>query len=184
MRFTIRTRLAAIVGAAVLAFIVLVVSASLIASRLERDLETIQGRYLPKMDLGPRLAIEFEGARRGFQDAVAARDLDAVTETRDRKAAMLTELAAAHDFLDPAQAAAPARAPSTTTSAPPPTSRAASSPARRENSSSAPWERCRRSKGAPSSCSRRLRPSIGVSSRRPSRRSRAHSGRCRACASC
>jgi CheY-like chemotaxis protein/signal transduction histidine kinase len=110
MRLTIRTKLSAIVVAAALALGVLVVSAAIIATRLDLDLEAIQGRYLPKMDLGPRLAAEFEGARRGFQDAVAAHDFDAVAEARDRKTAMLGEIAAAHDLLDPAQANALSRA--------------------------------------------------------------------------
>jgi CheY-like chemotaxis protein/signal transduction histidine kinase len=106
MRVTIRTKLGAIVAAAALSFLVLIVGTNLIATHLERELETIQGRYLPKMDLGPRLEADFERARRGFQDAVASRDLDALIEIRDRKNDILTEIAAAHSFIEPAQAAA------------------------------------------------------------------------------
>jgi CheY-like chemotaxis protein len=106
MRVTIRSKLAAIVVAAVLALVVLIVGTNLIANRMQAELETIQGRYLPKMDLGPRLEADFERARRAFQDAVGSHDLDAVNEARDRKGAILDELAAARDFLDPAQATA------------------------------------------------------------------------------
>src|SRR5882757_5918364 len=110
MRLTIRTKLGAIVVAAMLAFGVLVVGTDLIANRMQSDIETIQGRYVPKMDLGPRLEAEFEASRRGFQDAVATHDLEALAETRDRKTLMLEQLSAARDFLDPQQAAAVARA--------------------------------------------------------------------------
>jgi CheY-like chemotaxis protein/signal transduction histidine kinase len=110
MRLTIRGKLGAIMAAAAVAFGVLVVGTELIATRLQAEVDAIQGRYLPKMDLGPRLEAEFEGARRGFQDAVAAHDLDALTETRDRKNTLLEQIAAAHDVLDATQTAALARA--------------------------------------------------------------------------
>src|SRR6266850_1597383 len=99
MRLTIRLKLAAIVVAAGLAIVVVVVGTDLIANRMQAELETIQGRYLPKMDLGPRLEANFERA-------VASRDPDALAEARDRKGAILEELTAARDVLEPAQAAA------------------------------------------------------------------------------
>jgi CheY-like chemotaxis protein len=110
MRLTIRSKLGIIVAGAALAFAVLLVGTSLIAARVQSDLEAIQGRYLPKMDLGPRLAADLESARRGFQDAVASRDLDALADVRQRKDAILERIAQARAYLDPAQASALARA--------------------------------------------------------------------------
>jgi CheY-like chemotaxis protein/signal transduction histidine kinase len=110
MRLTIRSKLGIIAGGAALAFAVLLVGTALIAARLELDLEAIQGRYLPKMDLGPRLAADLEGARRGFQDAVGSRDTDALAEVSRRKDAIIERVALARAYLDPGQAAALARA--------------------------------------------------------------------------
>jgi CheY-like chemotaxis protein/signal transduction histidine kinase len=110
VRLTIRSKLGVIAGGAALTFAVLVIGTNFIATRLERELETIQGRYLPKMDLGPQLAADLESARRGFQDAVAAHDLDALKETHDRKSAILERLAAARGYLDASQTTALTRA--------------------------------------------------------------------------
>jgi CheY-like chemotaxis protein/signal transduction histidine kinase len=110
VRVTIRSKLGAIVVAATLSFAVLVVATALISRKLEAELATIQGRYLPKMDLGPRLEADFEGARRAFQDAVGSHDLDAVAEARDRRHLLLDRLAEARGVLDPAQTATLVRA--------------------------------------------------------------------------
>jgi CheY-like chemotaxis protein len=106
MRFTFRTKLMVMMAAAALAFVVLVAGTRMIATRNQNELETIQQRYLPKMDLGPRLEADFEHLRRSFQDAVAAHDLDALAATRELKNGMIEQLAAGRDFLDPAAAVA------------------------------------------------------------------------------
>src|SRR5258708_14387647 len=106
MRLTFRTKLMTIVAIAAVAFITLIVTGSLVAKRVDQQLATIQGRYLPKVELEPQLESQFERIRRGFQDAVAIRDADGLAATRDLKARFLEQLDAARDAVDPADAAA------------------------------------------------------------------------------
>jgi signal transduction histidine kinase len=55
-----------------------------------------------KVELGPQLENSFERLRRGFQDAVGARDSEALAETRNLRRAFLDQLAAAHGAIAPA----------------------------------------------------------------------------------
>jgi phosphoglycerate-specific signal transduction histidine kinase len=103
---TFRLKLTTIVGATALAFLLLIVTGALTANRVDQQLATIQDRYLPKVELRPRLEKLFDGIRRGLQDSVAARDLDALAGTGALVSRFLDELAAARDALDPAQASA------------------------------------------------------------------------------
>src|SRR5260370_12409886 len=105
MRLTFRTKLMTIVAIAAVAFITLIVPGSRVAKRVDQQLATIQGRYLPKVELEPQLESQFERIRRGFQDAVAIRDADGLAATRDLKARFLEQLDAARDAVDPADAA-------------------------------------------------------------------------------
>src|ERR1041385_5568023 len=100
MRLTFRAKLVAIVGAAALAFVVIIVTGSIIASRVSQKLTSIQDRYVPKVELEPQLESTFERLRRGLQDAVAARDGDALDGTRDVRDELLDHLAAARDIVD------------------------------------------------------------------------------------
>src|SRR5258705_3864393 len=104
MRFTLRAKLVAIVGAAALAFIVLIVMGAVLASSVSQKLGSIRDRYVPRVELEPQLEGQFEQLRRSLQDAVAARDGDALDATRDFRDAFLDRLAAAHDVVDPADA--------------------------------------------------------------------------------
>src|SRR5258706_8281212 len=106
MRLTFRTKLIAIVGASALAFLLLIIASAIGAARVHAQMMTIQARYLPKLELGPRLESQFERLSRSLQDAVAARDGDALDLTRADKDAMLEALAAGHDVVDPSDAAA------------------------------------------------------------------------------
>src|ERR1700678_4333396 len=94
-RLTFRAKLMAIVGIAVLAFLLLVVASEVISKRLDRQLSTIQAQYLPKLVLEPELSSAFERLKRAFQDAVAAHDLEALAVTRSERARLLDRLAAA-----------------------------------------------------------------------------------------
>jgi len=105
MRLTFRAKLNFIVGAAALAFVVLIVTSSIIASRVNQQLTAIQQRYVPKVELEPQLEGQFDRLRRALQDAVAANDGDALDQTREIKNGLLDLLAAAHDVVDPIEAA-------------------------------------------------------------------------------
>ena len=105
MRLTFRLKLLGIVGVAAVAFLVILVAGAVIAGRVERQLVAIQRQYVPKLELQPQLEGQFERLQRGFQDAVAAHDLEALAATGDLKAKFLEQLSAAQDAVDPAEAA-------------------------------------------------------------------------------
>jgi CheY-like chemotaxis protein/signal transduction histidine kinase len=106
MRITLRATLTAIVAASAAAFLVLTLASDLLTRRVERELINIQERYVPKVELGPRLDAQFERIHRGFQDAVAAHDAEALAATREVKNDLLSQLATARDVVSPADAAA------------------------------------------------------------------------------
>ncbi|HEV3188845.1 MAG TPA: hypothetical protein VGY54_00035, partial [Polyangiaceae bacterium] len=95
-----------IVAIASVAFITLIVTGSLVAKRVDQQLATIQGRYLPKVELEPQLESQFERIRRAFQDAVAIRDTDGLAATGELKRRFLEQLDSARDAVDPTEAAA------------------------------------------------------------------------------
>jgi signal transduction histidine kinase/CheY-like chemotaxis protein len=106
MRFTFRTKLVAIVGVAALAFIVLIVTSAVTASRVSRQLDVIEAQYIPKVELGPQLESQFDNLRRALQDAVAARDADALDDTKKLHDEFVGRLAAAAPVVNPTDAAA------------------------------------------------------------------------------
>ncbi len=105
MRLTFRLKLMIIVAITALAFITLIVTGATMAKRVSQQLAAIQGRYLPKIELEPQLESQFERIQRGFQDAVAIRDTDALDATRDLKMRFLGQLDAARDALNPSDVA-------------------------------------------------------------------------------
>ena len=82
MRLTFRAKLLLIVGATALAFVLLIVVSALIGVREERRLADLEGRLLPKLELGPQIEGDFDHLRRSLQDAVAAQDIEALGDTR------------------------------------------------------------------------------------------------------
>src|SRR5688572_31120184 len=103
---TFRAKLLAIVGTAAFAFLVLILVSAATTQRVSEQMGEIRDRYVPKMELGPQLEAQFEQLRRGLQDSVAARDGDALENTRDQYDAVLQRLASAHDVINEADAAA------------------------------------------------------------------------------
>jgi signal transduction histidine kinase len=103
MRLSLRTRLAALVGAGALGFVLIVIVGVLIDRRVQIELLNVQRRYVPKVELGPRLTTQFERVRRGFQDAVAAHDAETLATTR-LAVDQLMALATADDTLSAADA--------------------------------------------------------------------------------
>jgi len=106
MRPSLRSKLLAIVGTAAGAFLVLIVSSMVIAQRADVQLANVRDRFLPKLEVGPVLTQEFEHLRRSIEDAVAARDADALAATHTALDEFLAKLAAAPRAIDPAAAAA------------------------------------------------------------------------------
>jgi PAS domain S-box-containing protein len=96
----------AVVGIAALAFILLIAASELIAKRVERQLTTIQLRYLPRVELQPQLDARFERIQRAFQDAVASHDREALTATGMLEREFLAQLASVPDATAPTEAAA------------------------------------------------------------------------------
>ncbi|HMJ11069.1 MAG TPA: ATP-binding protein [Polyangiaceae bacterium] len=110
MRLTVRRKLMAVAGIAALAFLFGVISNVLIAQSVGRQLTTIRERYVPRVELEPQLYGQFERISRGFQDAVAARDLDALATPRELKGKFEAQLDGARGALNPSDVAALRRA--------------------------------------------------------------------------
>lgn len=96
---TLRARLVLMVAAAALSLVTLTVTGSLVASRVEDQLTLIQRRYMPKLELGPKLESEFERVTRSLQDAVAAQDLASLDESAALKGGLSSQLSAAKQVL-------------------------------------------------------------------------------------
>jgi signal transduction histidine kinase len=105
MRMNFRSKLLSLVGIAAAAFLLIIAAGSIVAERVEHQLVFIQQRYLPKVELEPQLEGQLERLERGFQDAVAAHDMDALAATRDLKTGFLERLATAKDATEPSDAA-------------------------------------------------------------------------------
>ena len=90
-----RARLIVIAGTAAAALIGLLVAGMVTSRYTAQRMDDIQERYLPKLELGPRLGGQLERLQRAFQDAVAARDADALVATRADETRLLDELNAA-----------------------------------------------------------------------------------------
>jgi CheY-like chemotaxis protein/signal transduction histidine kinase len=93
MSLSFRAKLMLIVGIALGAFASVLALGTWIGVVQTRALAEIEERMVPKLELGPRLELEFEHLRKGMQDAVAAQDpasLDASIEVRNRLIALTT----------------------------------------------------------------------------------------------
>src|ERR1700676_4371624 len=106
MRLTLRVKLAVLVGITALALLLIIVAEDVIAKRASAQLVTLQQRYLPKVELEPRLSAQLERISRGFQDAVAKRDLELLQTAAYLKNGFLSQLEAAHGAVDPTDAEA------------------------------------------------------------------------------
>src|SRR5512138_2137384 len=103
MQLRLRTKLLGIVGTTALAFLVLLVASYLLKQSAARETGEIRDRYLPRLELGPKIEAGIERLRRGLQDAVAASDAEALAATRETAARLREQLAAARGALDATQ---------------------------------------------------------------------------------
>jgi signal transduction histidine kinase/CheY-like chemotaxis protein/HAMP domain-containing protein len=106
MRVTLRTKLAAIGFSTALAFVVVFVTSTVVTRRVDVQLSRVQERLIPKLTLGPQLERDFATLKRGYQDAVAAHDAEALERTRDLRDRILEQLDRGREVLDPAATAA------------------------------------------------------------------------------
>jgi two-component system chemotaxis sensor kinase CheA len=89
-----------LVAAAAFALVALIVTGALVAARVDHQLALIQRRYVPKLELGPKLEAEFEHLGRSLQDAVAAQDQAALSESAQLKGTLSSQLTEAESTLD------------------------------------------------------------------------------------
>jgi PAS domain S-box-containing protein len=106
VRLTFRSRLMVLVGVAATALALLIATSEITTARLERQVSAIQEKYLPKLVLEPELDASFEQLKRGFQDAVAAHDAEALQSTRAVKRRFLDRLERADGVVTKADAEA------------------------------------------------------------------------------
>src|SRR5687768_1424558 len=106
MRLSFRGKLIAIVATAGGALLALAVTTALTSANTGRRLTDLQDRFVPKLELGPRLEQQFEHLQRAFQDAVAAHDMDALAATRTRESELLQQLSSSVPALTVGQIAA------------------------------------------------------------------------------
>lgn len=105
MRRRFQTKLLSIVGIAGLTFVASAVVGLFTADSVVKSVERIEARYVPLVELGPRLESDFDQLARRFQDSVASRDLEALEATRASEQQILDRLAAARAVVDPAKVA-------------------------------------------------------------------------------
>jgi signal transduction histidine kinase len=99
-----RARLLSVAGVTALGFALIFGVSTFVNRRVDRQLAFIQSHYMPRLVLQPKLEAGLERIERGFQDAVAAHDLEALEGTRDLKAEFLRCLDGAREAVDPAGA--------------------------------------------------------------------------------
>jgi signal transduction histidine kinase/HAMP domain-containing protein len=105
LKSTFRAKLLAIFGTAILALLAVVFVSAMMAVRQNRELDDVQGRLVPKAELGPRIEAGFDRLTRSMQDAVAAQDQSALDATIEQKAALFELISRAGQALDPTAAA-------------------------------------------------------------------------------
>jgi signal transduction histidine kinase/CheY-like chemotaxis protein/HAMP domain-containing protein len=89
-----------VVGATAVAFVLLIVLGRVIDLEEERRLADLEGRLLPKLELGPQLDADLQAVRRSIQDAVAAQDTEDLERTQQGLATFLRRLDDAAPMLD------------------------------------------------------------------------------------
>jgi signal transduction histidine kinase len=105
-RRSFRSKVMSVVAIAALALVAIVVAGAMLGRRTERELTTIQERYLPLVELEPRLEGDLERLKREFQDAVAVGDATELTATGELTRRFKEDLDVARTATDPAAAAA------------------------------------------------------------------------------
>jgi signal transduction histidine kinase len=106
VRLTLRTKMIIMVGMTVGSFLLLIVVGMVLHARVIKQLGEIRDSYLPMVELAPRVEGEFEHLRRGFQDAVAAQDIEALRATNEYREALMKILTSSGGSLEPKEISA------------------------------------------------------------------------------
>jgi signal transduction histidine kinase/CheY-like chemotaxis protein/HAMP domain-containing protein len=104
MHLSLRVKLFMIIGAAALSLAVVIVSDLTLARRQALNLEELQQRLVPKLELEPRLLGQFEQLGQALKDAVAAQDRAAVEATDELRAGIEATIERAGPALEQYQA--------------------------------------------------------------------------------
>ncbi len=104
MRLRFRAKLLILVGAMGIVLMAVAAGSVLLGMRQAADLATIEGRLVPKLELGPQLDAQFTKLRQALQDAAAAQDRDALGSTRGMKDDLVARIRAASSVLNPGDA--------------------------------------------------------------------------------
>lgn len=101
MNLSFRQKILASAGTTGLAFLILILTGEVLDRRTTQQLEEIQDRYIPLVELGPKLEGQLDKLQRSFQDSVSAQDLDELRETQGRKTKLIEQIRAASDVIGP-----------------------------------------------------------------------------------
>jgi CheY-like chemotaxis protein/signal transduction histidine kinase/HAMP domain-containing protein len=102
---TFRAKLLLIVGTAVLALCAVLLGSAFIAERQAADLQNVEGRLIPKLEIGPRLEAHFERLTLTYQNAVATRNSSALSASWGMRDELFELIRAGSSVLEPAAAA-------------------------------------------------------------------------------
>jgi CheY-like chemotaxis protein len=105
LQLSFRAKLTLIIGTTALGFILMLGGGALSSRQQNSQLDIVEGRLVPRLELGPRLQSSFEHLRQSMQDAVAAEDISALDATRQSKNALLGLIAGAQDVIPAADSA-------------------------------------------------------------------------------
>ncbi len=103
MRFSFRVKLLSIVATSALAFCILVFVSIILTSQMVTETADIQKKYIPLLEYGPLIKIDFEKMQQGFQDSVAVQDLSALKDVLSKKEKLLSDLNLVNNVIDPNQ---------------------------------------------------------------------------------
>jgi len=106
MKLSFRAKLMSVVALATVVFALVLGVYAWIGAHETRALDDVEGRMVPKLELGPRLESQFERLRQSMQDAVAAQDpvaLDASLQLRNEFIATVSSAGPALPAADAAQ---------------------------------------------------------------------------------
>src|SRR5688572_27800672 len=106
MHLSLRVKLFMIVGASALSLATLIVSDLRLVGRQNANLEELEQRLVPKLELQPRLLAQFDHLGQALKDAVAAQDRAALDATDELRAGIDATIERAGPALEPQQAQA------------------------------------------------------------------------------
>jgi CheY-like chemotaxis protein/signal transduction histidine kinase/HAMP domain-containing protein len=95
LQLSFRAKLISIVVATTVAFAAVLAVGAFVGHRQVQDLGDVEGRMVPKLELGPRLKSQFEHLRQGMHDAVAAQDPAALDDSIRQRNELLRTVSAA-----------------------------------------------------------------------------------------